>query len=60
MRRSTCLRSANGAKATKASTVKLPKLRSANKHNNGAKHIDCSDSGDGGDDKCNQKYISLV
>lgn len=60
MRRSTCLRSANGAKATKSSTVKLPKLRSANK-NCGPKHIDSNGNGvDGGDDKCNQKFISLV
>lgn len=61
MRRSTCLRSTNGAKATKSSTVRLPKLRSSNKHS-AAKHIDCS-NGDGdsdADDRCNQKYISLV
>lgn len=61
MRRSTCLRSTNGAKATKSSTVRLPKLRSSNKHS-GSKHIDYSGNSDGGDgdDKCNQKYISLV
>lgn len=58
MRRSACLRSANGAKTTKSSSVKLPKLRSSNK-NTGPKHIDCNSNGDG-DDKCNQKFISLV
>lgn len=61
MRRNTCLRSTNGAKATKSSTVRLPKLRSSNKHS-GSKHIDYSGNSDGGDgdEKCNQKYISLV
>lgn len=66
MRRSACLRSANGTKATKTSTVKLPKLRSSNRNtNNGTKRFDCSGSSNGdedssGDDKCNQKFISLV
>lgn len=76
MRRSACLRSANGTKATtKASTnVKLPKLRSSNRatnnngNGNGTKRFDYSD-GNGnfsdeddssGDDQCNQKFISLV
>lgn len=61
MRRNTCLRSTNGAKATKSSTVRLPKLRSSNKHS-GSKHIDYSGNSDGGDgdEKCNRKYISLV
>lgn len=61
MRRSTCLRSTNGAKATKSSTVRLPKLRSSNQHS-AAKHIDYSNGADDGDadDRCNQKFISLV